>query len=155
MGAAAVNAAVNPLLEWLRNRSMEPRPLWAMDGIVVDLAVTSVILSFLVVLFVARDVRSQLRNLRLTIADDLPRAPAWLSLLPSRGWLLGPALGLAAAVAVIVVSWGLHAVGVFGLSAAAYLVFKGTYCGCLGFAVARWAILRQFADDLPRAQEVP
>ena len=46
------------------------------------------------------------------------------------------------------VAWGLlDAFGATGLSFGGFLVFKAAYCGLLAFAVTRWLILRQVAEE--------
>jgi hypothetical protein len=54
-------------------------------------------------------------------------------------------LGAAAAVVVAVACWLLDLLGVSGLTLKQMLVVKAAYFGLLGFAVARWTILRQLA----------
>jgi hypothetical protein len=142
-GAVLANVVLNPLLAWLANREMAFKALWAADGIVVDLALTSVILSLLVGLFTAGHLNAKLRAGEVATPGRAPRGPAWLSRLPRRGWLLGLIVGLAVAVAVVLVCGLLDSFGVSGLSAVSYLALKAAYGGCLAFVVARWALLRQ------------
>ena len=143
--AGLVNAGLNPLLEWLLNREKGFQPLWGSAGAVVNLVVTSMILSVLVALFAARGVRHELAAGRLRADGGSSRIRRPLLRLPRRGWLAGLVLGAAAAAVVVAVCWLLDLLGVSGLTLNQMIVVKAVYCGLLGFAVARWIILRQLA----------
>jgi len=148
--AAIINAVLNPLIEWLFNREKGFVPLWASDGIVVNIAVTSVILSLLVALFTTRGLHQELHAGHITTGGgESPRAGRLLSQLPRRAWSLGLLLGVGVAAFVTLTFWLLHVLDVSGLSFGGFLVFKAVYCGLLGFVVARWVILRQMSD-VPR-----
>src|SRR5262245_59565999 len=150
--AGLVNAVLNPLIEWLLNREEGFQPLWGSAGAVVKLVVTSIILSLLVALFAARGARHELSAGRRGCDGRPLREGRSLSRLPRRAWLLGLLLGATAAVVVIAVFWLLHLRGVSGLTLGQMLVVKAVYCGLLGFAVARWTMLRWLAA---RAGRVP
>jgi hypothetical protein len=139
IGAALVNAVLNPVIEWVLNRAKGFQPLWGDDGVVVNMAITSVILSVLVALFAARGVRHEVAIGRLT-EDRTVRHP--LRWLPRRAGWIGLLFGVVAAVAVALVCWLLARAGVNGLSFAGLLILKALYCGALGFVVARCTIVR-------------
>lgn len=143
--AGLVNAGLNPLFEWLLNRDKGYQPLWGSAGAVVNLVVTSIILSLLVGLFAARSAHRELSAGRIRADGGSLRMRRPLSWLPRHGWLLGLLLGAAAAVVLAVACWLLDLLGVSGLTLNQMLVVKAAYCGLLGFAVARWTILRQLA----------
>ena len=133
--AGVVNFVLNPAIDWLTSRHKAPQPVWALDGLVVNFVITSLILSTLVGLFVSLGARS-------LDDDDTAKPRSWLRGLPRRGWLAGLALGAGAAVVVIAASWVAHVAGVMALSLVPLLAVKAVYCGLLGFLVARWVILR-------------
>lgn len=144
--AAIFNVVLNPLLAWLINRGTDFIPLWASNGIVVDLALTAVILSVLVAYFMARGLRQDLGAGHITTGGESPHVGRLLARLPSRGTTLGLLIGVGVAIVVILVCWLLHALGASGLSLATYIVFKAAYGGVLGYVVARWVILRLLLD---------
>jgi hypothetical protein len=148
--AGLVNAGLNPLFEWLLNRDKGYQPLWGSAGAVVNLVVTSIILSLLVALFAARGARHELSAGRMRADGGSVRMRRPLSRLPRHGWLLGLLLGAAAAVVVVVACWLLDLLGVSGLTLSQMLVLKAAYCGLLGFGVARWTIFRQLAGRQDR-----
>jgi hypothetical protein len=145
-GAAVANGVVNALVAWTINRDMALVPFAV--GI-VDIALTSVIVSFLVALFAAHGLRRKFRAGQLTTEGGPVRMGRLPRHLPSRAPLLGLALGASAALIVAVAFGILNALGVAGLSFRAYLAFKAVYCGCLGFVAARWAMLRQLTETPP------
>lgn len=144
--AAIFNVVLNPLIAWLGHRGTASLPLGGSNGIAVDLAVTSLVLSLLVALFMTRGLREQLEAGHVTTSDGAPRVEGWLARLPGRGWVLGLLLGGAAAVVAVVACGLLVLVGVSEVSLGAYLVLKALYCGLLGYLVARWVLLRQVLD---------
>jgi hypothetical protein len=148
VAAGLVNLVLNPAIEWVLNRGKGFQPLWGSDGVVVNMAVTSVILSALVASFAARGVHHELARGRISMVP----APRALLRLPTRASRLGLLLGVGAAVAVTVVFWLLHVAGGSGLSFAALLALKAGYCGALGFLVARVTMLRLLA---PTGQYTP
>ncbi|UXY33087.1 hypothetical protein [Streptomyces sp. HUAS TT20] len=144
--AAIINVVLNSLITWLGHRRTDFVPLAGDSGIVVDVFVTSILLSLLVSLFVSKGVRHDLDAGRLRATDEPPGAGRVLSRLPARWWALGPLLGLGVAVVAAVVLRLLGALGLFGLSPAGFVVFMAVYTGVLGYAVTRWVIIRQLAD---------
>lgn len=136
--AGAVNFVVNPAIDWIAMRHKGPQPVWGASGLVVNFAVTSLILSTLVGIFVAMGARRERRAGRLEHHPGV--APRWL---PQPGWLAGLTVGAAAAVLVVAVSWLLHQAGVTTLKLPGLMLVKAVYSGVLGFTVARWVILRQ------------
>ncbi|MGZ5394983.1 MAG: hypothetical protein ACXWZI_02440 [Mycobacterium sp.] len=137
-GAALVNAALNPLIEWGLNRSKGFQPLWGSDGVVLNMMLTSIILSALVALFTARGVHHQLAAGRIAPGRVAPA----LARLPSRAGRLGLLLGVGAAAAAVLVFWLLDAIGVAGMPFWGLLVLKAGYCGVLGGVVAWCVMLR-------------
>ncbi len=135
-GAALVNVALNPLIEWGLNRSKGFQPFWGSDGVVLNMALTSIILSGLVALFTARGVHHQLAAGGITPM----RVPPALARLPGRAGWLGLLLGTGAAMAAVLVFWLLDAIGVAGMPFWGLLVLKAGYCGALGGFVA-WCIM--------------
>ncbi|NGP05400.1 hypothetical protein G6038_07840 [Rhodococcus sp. 14C212] len=150
-----VNVVVNPLLAWAGKRGTSFVPLWSADGIVVDIALTAIILSVLVSWFSAAGVRRALRGGLDATTADTPQAARWLSRLPSGTWSLGLSLGVAAAAVSVLAIWVLHLLGVSGLSTGWFLVLKAVYGGVLGYLVARWVMVRQLSANrtaqLPRS----
>lgn len=138
VGAALVNAALNPLIEWGLNRSKGFQPFWGSGGVVVNIVLTSIILSVLVALFAARGVHHQLAAGRITPMG----VPPALARLPGRAGWLGLLLGVSAAMAAVLVFWVLDAIGVAGMPFWGLLVLKAGYCGVLGGVVAWCTMLR-------------
>lgn len=141
---AVINMVLNPVVAWLGNRQMEFTPLSGGNSIVVDTAVTSIVLSLLVALFTASGVRQALHAGRLKATDGSPRAGRLLSHLPRKAWALGLLLGLGIACVLTPLTFGLfHALGFSGLPFVGFALFKAIYTPPLGFVVTRWVILRQ------------
>lgn len=150
--AAVINIVINPLLAWLTHRGTGFVPLAGSSGAIVDVALTSVLLSLLVALFTAPAVRRDLGKQRVRVTEGCPRAGRWLCQLPARAWPLGLLLGLSAACVVTLAFWLLDALGLSGLSFAAFAAFKAVYTGLLAFVVTRWVILRQLVEARRRLQ---
>ena len=148
VAAALVNAVLNPLIEWVINRQKGFQPFAGSDGVIVNMALTSIILSVLVALFAARGAHHELAAGRIA-ADRLIGSTRQLLRLPGQAGWLGLVLGLGAAAVVGIALWLLDLAGVSGVSFFVLLIFKAVYCGLLGFGVARWTILRQLGagDD--------
>jgi len=143
LACGAINAVVNPALAWLLNRRMEPVPL---DGLVVDTAITCVVLSLLVSLFTTAGVRRALASGEIFQTGEPPGAGPFLARLPRGPAPLGLALGIAAGGVLTPAAWGLvRALQVEALPFAGFVLFKAVYTGVLGSAVTRRVILRQLA----------
>lgn len=139
--AAMANVVINPALAWLLNRNMAGM---TPNSVVMDTAVTSVVLSLVVSLCVTSGVRRDLQAGRLTITDASPCAGFLLSRLPRQGRTLGLVLGVGVAVVLALLTfWLLHLFGLNELSFPAFALFKVTYTAPLAYVVARWVILRQ------------
>jgi len=95
MLCAVINVVINPVVVWLMYRQLDYAPLWGRNSIVVDTALTSVILSLLVTLFTTTGLRRALQTGRVRATDGFPRAGGLLSHLPRQTWSLGLLLGLA------------------------------------------------------------
>jgi hypothetical protein len=141
---AAINMVLNPVVAWLLNRQMDFTPLAGGGSIVVDTAITSIVLSLLVALFTASGVRKALQTGQIQITEGSPRAGRLLLHLPKKAWALGLLLGLSLACVLAPLTFGLfHALGYSGLHFAGFALFKAIYTPLLGFVVTRWVILRQ------------
>jgi hypothetical protein len=141
---AAINAALNPMVAWIAYRQLDFVPLWGRNSIVVDTAVTSVVLTLLVTLFTTSVLRQALQTGRVRATGGFPRAGRLLSQLPRRAWSLGLLLGLGIACVLTPLTFGLFkALGFSGLPLSGFALFKAIYTGPLGFVVTRWVILRQ------------
>jgi hypothetical protein len=144
ISAAVINAVLNPMLAWILNPKMKFMPLSGGHSIVMDTAITSVILSLLVALFVTSGVHRDLKAGRVTAINGLSRKGRPLSRLPRQAWALGLMLGFGIAFVLISLMLGLfHLIRIYGLSFAGFALFKAVYTGLLGFVVTRWVILRQ------------
>lgn len=130
--AGLINLVLNPAIDWLTARHRPAQPVWGVEGLVINFAVTSVILSTLVGAFAAWGVRREARAGRL----DLTGAPR-------PGWLTGFGLGAMAAALVVAVAWLLHTVGITTASLWWLLASKAVFAGTLGFLVARRVIRAQ------------
>jgi uncharacterized BrkB/YihY/UPF0761 family membrane protein len=125
---------------------MEFTPLTGDGSVVVDTAITSIVLSLLVALFTASGARKALKAGQFQVTGDSPRPGRLLSFLPRKAWALGLLLGLGAACVLTPLTFGLfHALGLSGLSFAGFALFKAGYTPLLGFVVTRWVILRQLS----------
>jgi len=150
MTCAVINAVLNPVVAWVGNRQMDFMPLWGRNSIVVDTAVTSIVLSLLVALFVTSGVHRDLKAGRVKATNGFSRKECLLSRLPSRAWALGLMFGFGIAFVLIPLTLGLfHLIGLTGLSFAAFALFKAVYTGLLAFLVTRWVIFRQLLLVLP------
>ncbi len=144
VACAVINAVLNPAIAWLGNRQMAFVPLSGDNGIVVDTAVTSIVLSLLVSLFVTPAAHRELRAGQLTGTETVFRETDVLARLPSRAWSLGLLIGLVAAAVITPLMFATFRVlGSAGLSFAGFVTLKAVYTAALGFAVTRWVILRQ------------
>jgi hypothetical protein len=146
INCAVINMVLNPVVAWLGNRQMDFTPLGGDSSIVVDTAVTCIVLSLLVALFTASAVRRDLHAGRVKATDGSPRAGRLLSHLPRQAWALGLLLGLGIACVLTPLTFGLfYALGFSGLPFAGFALFKSIYTAPLGFVVTRWVILRQLS----------
>ncbi|MEX3859072.1 multidrug efflux pump subunit AcrB [Paraburkholderia youngii] len=141
---AVINAVLNPAITWLGNRRMAFVPLFGDSGIIIDIAVTSIVLSLLVSLFVTPAARGEFRAGRLTGSDTVFAESGVLAHLPSKAWSFGLVIGVvAAAVITALMSATFLLLGCAGLSFAGFVILKAVYTAALGFVVTRWVILRQ------------
>ena len=113
VAAAVINAVLNPAITWLGNRRMAFVPLTGDNSIIVDIAVTSIVLSLLVSLFITPAAQREFRAGRLTgSATDFAESGA-LAHLPSKAWSFGcssewsPPLSLPHSCSRRSVRWGL------------------------------------------------
>jgi hypothetical protein len=142
--AGIFNFVLNPLFAWLGNMAMADVPL---TGVAVDTAITCILMSFLVALFISAGTRRALEAGILEAAEHpRTRTGRLLRHLPDRPWKLGLVLGLVAAAVVTPCLVGLFSVfGVTSLSFFAFALLKAVYTPFLAYAVARLVILRQLA----------
>ncbi len=144
--AAAVNIVVNPLLAWVLTRDTSFLPV---ETLMVNVFITSVILSTLVALFVGLGARRELSAGHQIPGVGHPLERRLLLRLPTRPWLFGLLVGACAGVVMVLVLRLLSGWGLTGLSFSAYLLFLVVYTGALAFMVARAAILRQTLQRVP------
>jgi hypothetical protein len=144
VAAAAINAVLNPAVTWLGNRRMAFVPLTGDNSIIVDIAVTSIVLSLLVSLFITPAAQREFRAGRLTGSATVFAESGALAHLPSKAWSFGLLIGvITAAVIAPLLFATLRALGFAGLSFAGFVILKAVYTAALGFVVTRWVILRQ------------
>jgi hypothetical protein len=142
--AAIINVVLNPVLAWLVNREMEFMPLSGGHGIVIDTAVTSVLLSLLVGLFAASGFHRDLRAGRVTTSNGFSLQRRLLARLPGRAWALGLMLGFGIAVVLVLLTLAVfHLLNISGIPFVAFALIKAVYTGLLAFVVTRWVIFRQ------------
>jgi hypothetical protein len=135
---------LNPLLAWASNRELAFVPLLGSRSIVVDTAVTSVVLSVLVAVCVTPGARRAFKAGRLVASGEPARRAGLRSRLPYQAWRLGTVLGFAVVLLVIPLLVGAAVLlGIPGLSFPWFAAFKAMYTALLAFAVTRWVILRQ------------
>ena len=141
---AVINAVLNPALAWLGNRRMAFVPLSGGNSIVVDTAVTSIVLSLLVSLFVTPTARREFGAGRLTGNDTAFRKSGVLAHCSSGAWSFGLLMGVVAAAVITPLLFAtFYVLGSAGLSFGRFIILKALYTAALGFAVTRWVILRQ------------
>jgi len=149
LGAAIPNMVINPVLAWLTNPQMESVPLTGSRGIATDTAITSIILSLVVTLFMVSQIRRDLEAGHIMVSDGLPGNLRLLSYLPRQGWALGLTIGVLAALILTSFTEGLFSLlGATNLPFVWFALFKALYTPALAFLVARWAILRQLELSL-------
>jgi hypothetical protein len=141
---ALLNVALNPTIAWLGNRPMAFVPLTGANGIVVDTALTSIVLSLLVSTFVTPGVRRELRAGQLAADDTVPWEGRAISHLPVQALSVGLLIGILAAIILAVLIFGVfRMVEAAGLPFVAFALLKAVYTPALGYLVTRWVILRQ------------
>lgn len=144
--AAAVNIVVNPVLAWVLTGDRSFLPV---EVVMVNVLITSVILSTLVALFVGLGARRELSAGHQIPGVGHPLERRLLLHMPTRPWLFGLLVGAGAGVVMVLVLLLLSGWGLTGLSFSTYLLFLVVYTGTLAFVVARAAILRQTAQRVP------
>jgi len=142
--AGIFNLILNPLFAWLGNMAMGDVPL---TGIAVDTAITCILMSLLVALFISAETRRAFEaGILETARHPCTRDGRLLRHLPDRPWKLGLLLGLVAAAVVTPGLVGLFSVlDVTSLSFFAFALLKAVYTPLLAYAVTRWVILRRLA----------
>ncbi|MEW6530133.1 MAG: hypothetical protein AB1473_04800 [Thermodesulfobacteriota bacterium] len=144
IGAAVGNIVLNPAFAWLSNREMAFTPLSGGGSIIVDTAITSVVMSLVVALFVASGTRREIAAGRIGSFDGFSQRFRLLSWLPRQGWALGLIMGVAVALVVTPLIFILFSLlGIAGLPFAGFALFKAVWTPLVAFVVARWVVLRQ------------
>jgi len=146
IGAAVGNIILNPALAWVLNR----QAAYVGDGeIVTDTAITCVLMTLIVTLFVVSGTRRELEAGRITRAEGFAGG-GLLSWLPRKGWALGLLLGVVAALVIAPLTLGvLRLLGITGLPVLGFALFKAVWTPLVAFAVARWVVLRQLQPLQP------
>ncbi len=143
IGAAVPNLVINPAIAWAMKRRMELVPLTGDNSVLVDTAITSVVLTLIVTMFVASATRRDVEAGRVTAPESFT-GPGLLSMLPRRGWALGLTLGIGAAVVLTSLTFGVfRLIGLTELPFLGFALFKAVYTPLLAFIVACLAVLRQ------------
>ena len=145
---AGINMVVNPLLAWLGNRSMAYVPLWGDSCIVIDAAITSIIMTVVITLFTVAGTRRALATGGVTDLESMGQEQGMFSRLPRNSWGLGFLLGFGVLLVLVPITIGSFAlVGLSGLSFPGFALFKLIYTGIAAFFVTRLVILRCLSDD--------
>jgi hypothetical protein len=141
--AGIFNLVLNPLFAWLGNMGRADVPL---ADAAVDTAITCLVMSFLISLFVSADTRRALKAGTIETAGPSAQDKGPLYRLPGRPWKLGLFLGLTAAVVITPWLIGLFFLcGVASFPFFAFFLLKAVYTPLAAYAVARLVILRQLA----------
>lgn len=144
IGAAVGNMVINPALAWLINRQVAFVPLTGDNSMIIDTAITCVVMTLIVTLLIARGTRRELEAGRIAQSANSTPGQGVLSLLPHAGWALGLTLGLGAAVVIAPLTFGVfRLLGVTGLSLGGFAVFKAVWTPLVAVIVVRWVVLRQ------------
>ncbi len=139
-----INLVLNPVLAWTAYRRLEALPVWGANSVVVDTAVTCVVLPLLVTICVSYGARRALRTGEIKLPDAPSRKERMLSGPRVQTWSFGFLLGVGAALLLVPLTIALfQMLGITGISLLRFLLFKALYTGALGFVVARWVIRRQ------------
>lgn len=144
IGAAVGNIVLNPAFAWLGNREMAFTPLTGGGSIIVDTAITSVIMALVVTLFVASGTRREIAAGRIENYDSFLPDLRLLSWLPRNEWALGLTIGVGAALVVTPLIFILFSLlGVAGLPFVEFAVFKAVWTPLVAVVVALLVVLRQ------------
>lgn len=146
IGTGLITAAINAGFAWLAFRQASAVPLWGINGIVADLAVTLFLLPFLVCVISTPIARKKIQNGSLQRLDWRREDLGLLGKLPTGARRRGLVLSLVCmSVLIPAVAGGLLALNVNAMSPNGFLVFKATYTGVLaaivGPLVGIWALL--------------
>ena len=146
--SAIINMIVNPAVSWLGNRDMQVTPL---TGVAMDMAITCLVMSTLIALFVTLGLKRALKSGNIK-ANDAASTSGVLARLPRSWWVVGLTLGLGCAIVLVPFSLGLFTL--FGLSELPFwglVILKILYPGTVAFAVTKWVILRQLQAAAERS----
>jgi len=114
-----------------------------LTGVAMDMAITCLVMSTLIALFVTLGLKRALKSGNIK-ANDATSSSGLLARLPCSWWVLGLTLGLGCAIVLVPLSLGLFTL--FGVSELPFwglVVLKILYPGTVAFAVTKWVILRQ------------
>lgn len=146
--SALINMVVNPVITWLLNREMQPA---ALGSVLADMAVTCLVMSTAIALFVSPGARRAIRIGALRVDEEASGA-GLLARLPAQPAMLGIVLGAGcAALLVPLTTLGFALLGWSGIPFRGLIVFKILYTGAMAFVVTRWIIQRQ----LEAARQLP
>lgn len=141
--AGIFNLVLNPFFAWLSNLSMADVPL---PSAAIDTAITCVVMSFLVTLFISADTRRALKAGALETTERLSREDRLLGYLSCSSWKLGLLLGIGVALVVTPCLIGFFALfDVTSFSFFEFALLKAIYTPIVAYAVARWVILQQLS----------
>jgi hypothetical protein len=139
--SALINMAVNPVITWLLNRGMQPVTL---PSILIDMAITCLVMSTAIGLFVSLGARRAITTGSLAV-DDKATGSGLLDRLPVRPALLGIVLGVGCATLLVPLTWVVFVQLRWSeLAFWALILLKILYTGAAAFLVTRWVILRQW-----------
>ena len=139
--AGSCNIVLNSIFSWLGNMS---RADVQQGSAAVDTVITSMVMSLLMTLFISADTKRALKAGTIALSVPDHGTGRLLRRLPARPWKLGLLLGLGVALVLTSCMMGIFFLfGVTALSFFAFLSIKVVYSMLLGYAVARWVILRQ------------
>jgi hypothetical protein len=139
--SALINMVVNPVITWLLNRGMQPVTL---PSILIDMAITCLIMSTAIALFVIPGARRAITTGSLAV-DDKASGSWFFDRLPVQPAMLGIALGVGCATLLVPLTLAVFALlGWSELTFWGLILLKILYTGTVAFLVTRWVILRQW-----------
>ncbi len=138
LGQGIGNIAANGLIAWLLLRNKDELALWSFDGVALDVALTSLLLTFIVSWIVMATQKSGLRKGKLNAVEPdrdkalhriLMRAPA------ATGWaaLCFGLTGLLVFAPLTLL--GFQLLGVYSIATMHYVIFKALWTGAMAAVV--------------------
>jgi hypothetical protein len=144
VGCAVINAVLNAAISWLGNRRMAFVPLSGDNSIIVDTAVTCIVLSLLVSLFVIPAAHREFRAGRLPGGDTVFWESGVLAHFAEQSWVFWNVDRSSRCRGHYLVR--VRDVPCTGIRRSFFWrirILKAAYTAALGFVVTRWVILRQ------------